>query len=288
MNGFAQRPENDPYKIVSLMLQSLFPPIKVQSMNLSQCKRVVMFNLLTDPKTGEAEAIEFRHYGISARQRSINKSIKRLINNKKVPNLSRYDDIADFIYSRGGGYSSESEVDDLPGSKIVLPEDFQDKKKDSTVAIKLHELGPRLKLRLMKIEEGVCRGNVVFHQFVKKSKKEIKEQMDGLKKKREIKTERKRVQEANVKRKQDEKDSHKKPEKEAVEDEFEEVSEKPKKRVKIAVEEPVEKYEDYDIDEGKDARAMPKNLPARGSMNKPDAKPKAGGVVLGKRRPSKK
>ena len=48
MNGFASRPDNDAYKIVSLMLQSLFPPIKVQSMNLSQCKRVVMFNLLTN------------------------------------------------------------------------------------------------------------------------------------------------------------------------------------------------------------------------------------------------
>jgi hypothetical protein len=83
-----------------------------------------MFNLLTNSVTGEAEGIEFRHYGISARQRSINKSIKRLVNNKKIPNLARYDDIADFIYSRGGGYSSESEVDDIPESKIVLPEDF--------------------------------------------------------------------------------------------------------------------------------------------------------------------
>ena len=107
---------------------------------------MVLFNLVLDPATGEPEGIEFRHYGISARQRSINKSIKRVINNKKVPNLSRYDDIADFIYSRGGGFSSESEADDIPESKIVLPEDFQDKKKDSTVAIKLHELGPRLRL----------------------------------------------------------------------------------------------------------------------------------------------
>ena len=152
-----------------------------------------MFNLVTDTTTGEPEGIEFRHYGISARQRSINKSIKRLVNNKKVPNLSRYDDIADFIYSRGGGYSSESEADDIPEGKVVLPEDFQDKKKNSTVALKLHELGPRLKLRLLKIEEGVCRGNVVFHQFVKKSKKEIKEQMDSLKKKRDLKAERKKI-----------------------------------------------------------------------------------------------
>ena len=34
MNGFAARPDNDAYKIVSLMVQSLFPPIRVQSVGL--------------------------------------------------------------------------------------------------------------------------------------------------------------------------------------------------------------------------------------------------------------
>ncbi|MFN9909085.1 MAG: hypothetical protein ACK56F_23680 [bacterium] len=56
----------------------------------------------------------------------------------------------------------------------------------------MHELGPRLRLSLVKIEEGLCRGNVVFHKYVKKTKKEIKEQMDEIKKKRELKAERKR------------------------------------------------------------------------------------------------
>jgi hypothetical protein len=35
-------------------------------------------------------------------------------------------------------------MDDLPDSRIILPDDYQDKKKNSSVAIKLHELGPRL------------------------------------------------------------------------------------------------------------------------------------------------
>ena len=45
MNGFGNRAENDPLKLASLMLQSMFPPIKVASMNLSACKRVVLFNV---------------------------------------------------------------------------------------------------------------------------------------------------------------------------------------------------------------------------------------------------
>jgi len=56
----------------------------------------------------------------------------------------------------------------------LLPEDYQDKKGGTNVALKLHELGPRMKLRLMKIEEGFCRGNVVFHSIIKLSKGEVK------------------------------------------------------------------------------------------------------------------
>jgi hypothetical protein len=35
-------------------------------MNLTACKRIVLFNLTKDPESGE-EVVEFRHYGISAR-----------------------------------------------------------------------------------------------------------------------------------------------------------------------------------------------------------------------------
>lgn len=146
-------------------------------MNLSTFKRVVMFNLERDPETGE-DCIQFRHFGVSTRIRNINRGLKKIVNKNKIPNLAKYDDIADYLLSRKnrggdsnstGAYSSESEIDDLPNSKITLPADFQDKKKDNTVSIRLHELGPRMKLKLIKIEEGHCRGNVVYHRYVKLS-----------------------------------------------------------------------------------------------------------------------
>lgn len=56
------------------MIQSMFPPIKVQSMNLSTCKRIILFNI------DEKNEIEFRHYGLSARQRAIHKGIKKVLN----------------------------------------------------------------------------------------------------------------------------------------------------------------------------------------------------------------
>lgn len=104
-----------------------------------------------------------------------------------------------------GAYSSESEIDDLPGSKVTLPEDYQDKKKDTQVAIRLHELGPRLQLRLVKIEEGFCRGNVVFHANKTKTPKEVKQQLDSLKNQRELKAKRKETQDENVRKKAEKK-----------------------------------------------------------------------------------
>jgi ribosome biogenesis protein SSF1/2 len=44
----------------------------------------------------------------------------------------------------------------------------------ATNAIRLSEIGPRLKLKLIKIEEGVCEGPVLFHELVKGSEEEIK------------------------------------------------------------------------------------------------------------------
>ena len=49
-----------------------------------------------------------------------------MINNKKVPDMSQFNDLADYILRNKsrGGESSESELDDLPESKITLPEDY--------------------------------------------------------------------------------------------------------------------------------------------------------------------
>lgn len=64
-------------------------------------------------------------------------------------------DISDFIIGKRQGYvSSDSEAEDLPNSKVELAQDFQGKKKSSNVAIRLYELGPRMKLELLKIQEG--------------------------------------------------------------------------------------------------------------------------------------
>ena len=86
-------------------------------------------------------------------------------------------------------------------------------------AVKLHEIGPRMTLQLVKVEEGLCDGAVMFHEFVKKTPEEIaalrnfKEQREALRKQRRTE------QEANVKRKEAERSSRKRK---FVEDKLEE------------------------------------------------------------------
>lgn len=127
MSGFNDLDENDPFKLVTFMLQSMFPPLNVERIKLDECKRVVLFNLVKP--AGEQPFIEFRHYALHARQRDVNRGIKRLVNNSKLPNLSRIDDIADYIMGKRQGYvSSESEAEDLPNSKVELAQDYQGKK----------------------------------------------------------------------------------------------------------------------------------------------------------------
>lgn len=58
-----------------------------------------------------------------------------------------------------------------------------------------------MQLELIKIQEGFCSGNVPYHAYIKKSKKEIFEKYSSLKKKWEEKEERKKQQELNVEKK---------------------------------------------------------------------------------------
>jgi ribosome biogenesis protein SSF1/2 len=71
-------------------------------------------------------------------------------------------------------------------------------------AVKLMELGPRLKLRMTKVEEGVCGGKVMWHEFVEKSAEEVKEMEKVWEARSKEKAERKRLQKENVERKRKE------------------------------------------------------------------------------------
>lgn len=77
--------------------------------------------------------------------------------------------------------------------------------KSNQSAIRLTEIGPRMTLELVKIEDGLCDGEVLYHTHVSKTPEEVAELRQRTMEKKRLKEQRKREQEENVKRKQEKK-----------------------------------------------------------------------------------
>ena len=99
----------------------------------------------------------------------LSKSVKSIIHSN-VPDLTNYQDISDFVMK--GSFASESDVEDMD-SKVNIPSKGKSESNVQQRAIKLVEIGPRLSLRLAKIQDGLCQGEIVHHEFVVKSSSEI-------------------------------------------------------------------------------------------------------------------
>lgn len=221
------------------IFQSLFPPISPQTTPLSSIRRVMMVNREL-PSHGDddpdAYILNVRHYAIQTKKRGIPKRIQRLDarearhkdrKDKAVPNLGKLNDVADYLLDpSAAGYTSASETEmdtdaevevmETTAKKVLNKRELQklkagEKKSESSSsnvekrAVKLTEIGPRMKLRLIKVEEGMCDGKVMWHAFVKKTAKENKEMEAMWSQRRKEKEERRRIQKENIEKKRQEK-----------------------------------------------------------------------------------
>ncbi|KAF8969890.1 Brix domain-containing protein [Flammula alnicola] len=192
--------------------QSLFPPLSPHTLSLSSARRVVLISY-----NAERGTIDFRHYIIQVKPYGVSKRVRRVLEGAThsstksgVLDLGNEKDVADFLLrKRGepgpeGGYeSAASSAESTAGDDadaVDLAEDYAEK------AVRLDEVGPRIELRLIKITEGVPgkEGAVMYHEFVKKSKKEIVVQKAEHAAKAKLKKERREEQERNVARKKKE------------------------------------------------------------------------------------
>lgn len=180
--------------------------------------------------------INVRHYAITTKRKGLSRGIRRLeaatklvkesTHRKRLLNLGTLDDVAEYLLDPkaiGGGYTSgsESEIEtdaevevlETRTRKVVDRQHFEsstngDKKFRRGIpivekkAVKLVELGPRMRLRMTKVEDGVCDGRVMWHEYLTKSKKEVDEREEIWERRRQEKEERKKVQKENAERKQ--------------------------------------------------------------------------------------
>ncbi|ESZ96452.1 putative ribosome biogenesis protein Ssf2 [Sclerotinia borealis F-4128] len=220
--------------LTTSIFQSLFPPISPNVTPLSSIHRVMLLN--REPTKGEDDGtytINLRHYAITTKRIGLSRPLRRLNAAEKylhsknprkgLPNLGKLEDIADYMVGEdGAGYmtdvTSGSEVDTDAEVEVVETRTrkiLNKRQKEKTSegqakgakraaekrAIKLVELGPRMKLRMTKVEEGVCDGKIMWHEYIHKSKDEVKQQDKAWEKRRQEKAARKKIQKDNVDRK---------------------------------------------------------------------------------------
>lgn len=71
--------------------QNLFPTINLATVNLSTIKRCVLFSY-----NAVTNLVDMRHFSVNVVPVGVNRCVKKVIMGK-VPNLSKCEDIADFI-----------------------------------------------------------------------------------------------------------------------------------------------------------------------------------------------
>ena len=194
-----------------ITFQNMFPAINVATVRLKECRRVVLFHMIEEDEEDDngkkKQRVEVRHYAIKATPVGVNKKVRRLIETK-IPNLNKVQDIADYITGTTNAIShvdaaSDSEPEDGNAAVVELAQNYAGRgnKSKSKSALKLVELGPRLSLALIKVEQGLGDGNVMFHAYVHKTPEEAKAIQKKAEESMLLKKKRRDEQERNVERK---------------------------------------------------------------------------------------
>ncbi|KAM3292074.1 hypothetical protein ACQJBY_036161 [Aegilops geniculata] len=159
----------EPFKSFVTFFRHLVPAIDTDTVKLSTCQRILLLQY-----DKETEAIEFRHYSIKLQPVGVSRKIRKLMQNNQVPDLRDLKDVSDYVTK--AGYGSESEPDD-EAATVSLASDIDKLNRASRKsAVRLQEIGPRMTMRLVKVESGLCSGDILYPQSVGKDVKEGQEE----------------------------------------------------------------------------------------------------------------
>lgn len=203
LNSFG--PHGMHVKLMTTMFQNLFPSINVHKVNLNTIKRCLLISY-----NPESQELDFRHYSIKVVPVGASRGMKKLLQ-EKFPNMSHLQDISELLATGAGLSESEAEPD---GEHNIteLPQAIAGRgnMQAQQSAVRLTEIGPRMTLQLIKIQEGVGEGNVLFHSFVHKTEEELQAILAAKEERLRLKAQRQNQQAQNVQRKQEQRETHKK------------------------------------------------------------------------------
>ncbi|KAM9251632.1 uncharacterized protein FYN16_013698 [Cariama cristata] len=190
-------------KLMASMFQNMFPSINVHRVNLNSIKRCLLISY-----DAETQLLDFRHYSVKVVPVGVSKGLKKLLQ-EKFPNMSRLEDISELLVKDINLSESEAEQDGTH-NVLELPQAYAGRgnMKAQQSAVRLTEIGPRMTLQLIKVEEGLAQGNVLYHSFIHKMEAEVKEILARKEAKLQLKAERRQKQEADVERKRQQREAH--------------------------------------------------------------------------------
>mmetsp|Transcript_13478 Transcript_13478/g.24165 ORF Transcript_13478/g.24165 Transcript_13478/m.24165 type:complete len:358 (-) Transcript_13478:724-1797(-) len=167
---------SDEMRVMKATFENMFPALDVRTIHLSRVRRVLLIEY--DP---DEDAVHIRHYKLLVNPVGLSRPLRKLVVRNKVPKLSSMKDISEFMKPDTAAYSSDSEPEPDEASQIVLPQDLGTKrKKGAKNSIKLVEQGPRLTLKLMKVEDGLCGGMVLYNSLRENASEEVEDSAQQL------------------------------------------------------------------------------------------------------------
>lgn len=175
--------------LLEATFRALFPSLNIQTMQSSEIQRLCLFHY-----DHQHHTIEVRHYYIHAKTTGVSRTVKKLLEHRRPTRLGTLDNIDEILEKEDGWSDTDGE-----GEAVPLAQPFRQHREQCRV--KLQEIGPRMTLQLVKVENGFAGGEVIYHRLEKKQLWEIQENAAKVRSRKAEKAKRKAEQDGNVQRK---------------------------------------------------------------------------------------
>ncbi|KAH9521991.1 hypothetical protein DERF_005595 [Dermatophagoides farinae] len=203
LNGFGSESEDKRIQLQTSMWRNMFPTIDIQTVQLSKIHRCLLLSL-----DSETNQIELRHYAIKVKPVGLSKMVRKLVTGKKIPDLGQFHSVEEAMEHLDPDSEYEDDEEQTKIGQVTLPQKVGNKSGNlvnEKSSIKLYEIGPRITMELVKVENGIMSGEILYHSYVQKTNEEIVEQKKRIERRNFLRLSRKRQQEENVRQKQQEK-----------------------------------------------------------------------------------
>ncbi|BAM40166.1 uncharacterized protein TOT_020000428 [Theileria orientalis strain Shintoku] len=172
-------------------LNKMIAPLDLTTTKIQNCKRAILFY-----KEKETNHIMLRHYSINLIDCNTSSQVKDLISRKSIKNLiNKETDFENIVNTEhredqdeSGRSGFNSDTDEVVELDNMFPQNLIAKNKygveldpsemgetTNKIGIRLVEIGPRLSLTLVKVQDDTFTGSVKYHKFVSKSQEELEE-----------------------------------------------------------------------------------------------------------------